>query len=67
MRGANWRFWGLCACAGVLSILTGCASVTHGFAVPAEFIAEIPARAQAALSQRQHKEACASMPSTGFQ
>jgi hypothetical protein len=30
MRGANWRFWGLCACAGVLSILTGCASVTHG-------------------------------------
>lgn len=30
MRGAGWRFWGLCACAGVLSILTGCASVTHG-------------------------------------
>ena len=30
MRGASWRFWGLCACAGVLSILTGCASVTHG-------------------------------------
>jgi hypothetical protein len=30
VRGASWRFWGLCACAGVLSILTGCASVTHG-------------------------------------
>jgi hypothetical protein len=30
MRGASWRFWGLCACAGILSILTGCASVTHG-------------------------------------
>lgn len=30
MRGAGWRFWGLCVCTGVLSILTGCASVTHG-------------------------------------
>ncbi|SEL99769.1 hypothetical protein SAMN05518845_114120 [Variovorax sp. YR750] len=30
MRGVGWRFWGLCAGAGVLSILTGCASVTHG-------------------------------------
>lgn len=30
MRGAGWRFWGLCVGAGVLSILTGCASVTHG-------------------------------------
>lgn len=30
MRGAGWRFWGLCIGAGVLSILTGCASVTHG-------------------------------------
>ena len=30
MRGASWQFWGLCASAGVLSILTGCASVTHG-------------------------------------
>jgi hypothetical protein len=30
MRAANWRFWGLCACTGMLSILTGCASVTHG-------------------------------------
>ena len=30
MRGANLRFWGLCVCAGLLSILTGCASVTHG-------------------------------------
>jgi hypothetical protein len=26
----SWRFWGLCACTGVLSILTGCASVTQG-------------------------------------
>lgn len=30
MRGAGWRFWGLCVGAGILSILTGCASVTHG-------------------------------------
>jgi hypothetical protein len=30
MRGVSWRFWGLCVGAGVLSILTGCASVTHG-------------------------------------
>lgn len=30
MRGASWRFWGLCVGAAVLSILTGCASVTHG-------------------------------------
>lgn len=30
MRGAGWRFWGLCVGAGVLTILTGCASVTHG-------------------------------------
>ena len=30
MRGAGWRFWGLCVGAGVLSILTGCASITHG-------------------------------------
>lgn len=30
MRGDNLRFWGLCVCAGLLSILTGCASVTHG-------------------------------------
>lgn len=30
MRGTGWRFWGLCVGAGVLSILTGCASVTHG-------------------------------------
>lgn len=30
MRGVSWRFWGLCACAGILSILTGCASVTQG-------------------------------------
>lgn len=30
MRGASWRFWGLCASAGMLSILTGCASVAHG-------------------------------------
>ncbi len=30
MRAAGWRFWGLCVGAGVLSILTGCASVTNG-------------------------------------
>jgi hypothetical protein len=30
MRGAGWRFWGLCVGAGILSVLTGCASVTHG-------------------------------------
>jgi hypothetical protein len=30
MRVSNWRFWGLCAGGCLLSILTGCASVTHG-------------------------------------
>jgi hypothetical protein len=30
MRGVSGRFWGLCAGAGLLSILTGCASVTQG-------------------------------------
>lgn len=34
MRGAGWRFWGLCVGAGVLSILTGCASVTQGTEQP---------------------------------
>lgn len=30
MAISNWRFWGLCAGACLLSILTGCASVVHG-------------------------------------
>lgn len=30
MRISMWRFWGLCAGACLLSILAGCASVTHG-------------------------------------
>lgn len=30
MAISNWRFWGLCAGGCLLSILTGCASVTNG-------------------------------------
>lgn len=30
MPSSKWRFWGLGACAVLMSILTGCASVTHG-------------------------------------
>ena len=30
MAISNWRFWGLCVGACLLSILTGCASVVHG-------------------------------------
>ncbi|MDM0114890.1 hypothetical protein QTI66_22260 [Variovorax sp. J22R133] len=30
MGRENWRFWGLGICVAALSILTGCASVTHG-------------------------------------